>query len=71
MILWDLEDYIKEASKQLEDQEVYLEVPSGSSVLLSTIFKSLGKVSKRGDLSQDTLNYFLVRPQICVALFIT
>ena len=61
VIVWDREDYLKEASKQLEDKEVYLEVPNDSSALVSTIFKSLKKIRKRGDLSQDTLNYFLVK----------
>ena len=48
-------------SKQLEDKEVYLEVPNNLSALVSTIFKSLEKIRKRGDLSQDTVNYFLVK----------
>ena len=38
-----------------------MEVPNDSSALVSTIFKSLEKIRKRGDLSQDTLNYFLVK----------
>ena len=61
VIVWDREDYIKEASKELEDKEVYLEVPNGSSALVSTIFKSHEKIRKRGDLSQDILNYFSVK----------
>ena len=61
VIVWDREDYIKKATKQLEDQEVYMEVPNDSSALVSTIFKSLEKIRKSGDLPQDTLNYFLVK----------
>ena len=61
VIVWDREDYLKEASKQLKDKEVYLNVLNDSSALVSTIFKSLEKIKKRGDLSQDTLNYFLVK----------
>ena len=61
VIVRDRQDYIKEATKQLEDKEVYMEVPNDSSALVSTIFKSLEKIRKRGDLSQDTLNYFLVK----------
>ena len=35
VIVWDREDYLKEASKQLEDLlEVYLEVPNDSSALV-------------------------------------
>ena len=40
MIVWDCEDYLKKASKQLEDKEVYLEVPYDPSALVSIIFKS-------------------------------
>ena len=61
VIVWDHEDYIKEASKQLEDINVYLEVPNDSSALVSTIFNSLEKIRKRGDLSQDILSHFLVK----------
>ena len=61
VIVWDREDCLKEESKQLEDKEVYLEVPNDSSALVSAIFKPLEKIRKRVDLSQDTLNYFLVR----------
>ena len=43
VIVWDREDYLKEASKQLENQEVYLEVPNDPSALVNTIFKSLEK----------------------------
>ena len=61
VIVWDHEDCLKEASKQLEDKEVYLELPNNSSVLMSTIFKFLEKIRKHGNLSQDNLNYFLVK----------
>ena len=61
MIVCDREDYIKETSKQLKEKEVYLEAPNDSSALVNTMFKSLEKIMKRGDLSQDTLNYFLVK----------
>ena len=45
----------------MEDKEVYLEVPNNLSALVSTICKSLEKIRKRADLSQDTLTYFLVK----------
>ena len=61
VIVWDREDYIKEASKQFEDKEVYLEFPNDSSALLTLYLNLLKKIRKRGDLSQDTLNYFLVK----------
>ena len=43
VIVWDREDYLKQASKQLEDKELCLEVPNNSSAFVSTIFKSLEK----------------------------
>ena len=61
VIVWDREDYLKETSKQLEDKEVCLEVPNDSSALVSVIFKSFEKIRKRGDLSRDILNHFLVK----------
>ena len=41
VIVWDSEDYIREASKQLEDKEVYMEFSNDSNALVGTIFKSL------------------------------
>ena len=60
VVVWDSEDYLKEAYKQLEDREVYEEVPNDPSVLVNTIIKALEKIRLRGDLSSDTLNYFVV-----------
>ena len=54
----------------MEDKEVYLEVPNDSSPLVSTIFKSLEKIRKRGDLSQDTLNYFFVKDTKLARLYL-
>ena len=56
VVVWDREDYLKEAYKQLEDREVYEEVPNDPSVLVNTIIKALEKTRLRGDLSSDTLN---------------
>ena len=60
MVVWDREDYLKEAHKQLEDREVHEEVPNDPSALVNTIIKALEKIRLRGDLSSDTLNYFVV-----------
>ena len=54
VIVWDREDYLKQASKQLEDKEVYLEVPNDSSALVSTIFKSLEKIRKHVGICHKT-----------------
>ena len=61
VVVWDREDYLKEAYKQLGDREVYEEVPNDPSVLISTVMKTLEKIRLHGDLSSDTLNYFLVK----------
>ena len=45
VVVWGREDYLKEAYKQLEDREVYEEVPNDPSVLVNTIIKALEKIS--------------------------
>ena len=60
-VVWDREDYLKEAYKQLEDREVYEEVSNDSDILVNTIIKALEKIRLRGDLSGDTLNYFVAQ----------
>ena len=60
VVVWDREDYFKEAYKQLEDREVYEEVSNDPNILVNTIVKALEKIRLRGDLSGDTLNYFVV-----------
>ena len=52
---------MKEAYRQLDDKEVYEQVPDNSSVLANTLIKVLEKIRLRGDLSKDTLDYFLVK----------
>ena len=59
--VWDRDDYLKEASKQLEDKDVYEEVQIDPSILINTIMQALEKIRIRGDLSNDKLNYFLVK----------
>ena len=72
VIVWDRDDYIKEATKQLQDKEVYMEVPNDSSALVSTIFKSLEKNKETwGFVTGHTQLFFSKRPQICEVLFIT
>ena len=61
MVVWDRDDYLKEASKQLEDKDVYEEVQNDHSTFINTIMRALEKVRIRGDLSNDTLNYFQVK----------
>ena len=58
VVVWDREDYLKEAHNQLSNEEVYEEVKNDLSTLESTIFAALNKVRDRGDLSADNLEYF-------------
>ena len=52
LVVWDREDNLKEAYKQVEDREMYQGVPNDP--------KALEKIRLRGGLSSDTLNYFVV-----------
>ena len=61
VVVWDREDYLKETYRQLNDKEVYEQVPDDPSVLANTLMKALEKIRLRGDLSKDTLDYFLVK----------
>ena len=61
VVVWDKEDYIKEAEKQLGDQKVYEEVSNDAAPLLKTINGVIAKIRKRGDLKRDTLDYFIMK----------
>ena len=61
MVVWDREDFLKEVYEQLGDKDVYEDVQNDSSILISTIMRALEKIRIRGDLYNDTLNYFLVK----------
>ena len=58
VVVWDREDYLKEAEDQLSDDSVYEEVvgdPSPNLALLIT--DALAKIKDLGVLDQDTLNF--------------
>ena len=61
VVVSNREGYLKEAYKQLEDRDVYEEVQNYSSILINTTMRALEKIRMRGDLPNDTLNYFLVK----------
>ena len=44
VVVWDREDYLKEAYKQLEDRYVYEKVLSDCSIIIDTIMRALGKI---------------------------
>ena len=61
VVVWDREDYIKQAEKQLGDEEVCEEVSNDAAPLLKAINGVIAKTRKRGDLKRDTLDYFIMK----------
>ena len=61
IVVWDREDYIKEAEKQLGDEKFYQEVSNNSTPLPETINTITAKIRKPGDLKRDTMHYFLMK----------
>ena len=61
VVVWDREDYIKEAEKQLGVSDVYEEVPDDAEPLIRTIHITLEKIRKRGDLKKENIQYFEVK----------
>ena len=55
------EYYIKEAEKQLEDCDLYEEVPDGPEPLITSIHRMIEKIRKRQDLKKETIKYFEVK----------
>ena len=55
VVVWNREDYLKEAYRQLDDKEVYEQVPDDPSALANILIKALEKKRLRGDWSKDTL----------------
>ena len=61
VVLWYREDYIKEAEKQLGDEEVYEEFSNDAVPPLKTIIAVIAKIRKQGDLKRDNLDYFIMK----------
>ena len=61
VVVWDREDYLAEAKKQLDDKEVYQELRGDAeSPLEKNIKKVIRKLRNRGDISHETIDYFSV-----------
>ena len=61
MVVWDRGDYLREANSQLSDKDVYREIKGDAEGRLMKVIKSvLRKIRNRGDISDETLDYFLV-----------
>ena len=41
VVVWNRDDYLKEAYRHLDDKEVYEQVPDDPSVLANTLIKAL------------------------------
>ena len=62
IVIWDRDDYLNEAKKQLGDDKVYEHlVGDVVSPLVKVIKESLAKIKRRGDIPKETLDYFLVK----------
>ena len=61
VVVWDREDYIKEAEKQLGDEQVYEEVSNDAAPLLKTINEVIAKIRKLSDLKRNNLDYFSIK----------
>ena len=61
VVVWDRDDYIQEAEKQLGDKEIYEEVSNDPQPLIDTIHRAVEKIRKRGGLSADNIKYFMVK----------
>ena len=60
-VVWDREDYLTEANSQLSEKDVYHEVKGDAEDPIMKVMKSvLRKIRCRGDISDETLDYFLV-----------
>ena len=61
VVIWDREDYLKEAQKQLGDKETYEELSSDLvSPLISIVNGCLSRVKNRGDIPNKILEYFFI-----------
>ena len=61
VVLLNREDYLRGANNQLSGKDLYREGKGDPEGLLIKIIKSvLGKIRNRGDISDETLDYFVV-----------
>ena len=61
VVVWDRDDYIQEAEKQLGDKEIYEKISNDPQPLIDTNYRTVEKLRKRGDLSADNIKYFMVK----------
>ena len=47
VVVWDREDYIKEAENQLGDSNIYEEIPNDAQPLMNIVLNTLENIRKR------------------------
>ena len=61
VVVWGEEDYLREANSQLSEKDVYRDVKSDVECPLVKVIKIvLRKIRNRRDITDETLDYFLV-----------
>ena len=61
VVVWDREDYIKEANSQLNDSEVYEETSFDAQFLSDVIFRTLNKMKSKEEITDKNIEYFMVK----------
>ena len=59
VVVWDRDDYIKEANSQLTDAEVYEETSLDSKFLTDIIFKTLNKMKSKEEITDSNIKFLL------------
>ena len=60
VVVWDREDYVKEAMSQLNNTEVYEETTFEKDKISELISKTLGKMKEKGEISDKNVEYFMI-----------
>ena len=60
VVVWDREDYIKEASSQLNDKDVYEETSFEEKFLSDQIFQTLQKMKIKEEITDKNIDYFMI-----------
>ena len=61
VVVWDRENYVKEAENQLGDTNIYEEVSNDARPLMNIILNTLENIRKKGDICSDTLKHFIIK----------
>ena len=65
VVVWDRDDYIKEANSQLQDPKVYEETSLDSQSLSDAIFHILSKMKSKEEITDKNIQYFMINnPQL-------